>query len=238
MRPSVATGAFQVTFNTERSAFPQFPIKRPGASTLPTGADGSEALSEGVADADSVGAADSDAIGVGVGVAESSLFVPVERTSAAKRTIPITTNTTTRLDVPCFGFADGFDEVVSAERLGVGAVVTFTRSREPDVGTGGTTNLDEEVLLRAEDFLTARFAVFFVVFFAVFFAVDFFTARFAVFFADDFFAALFLATDFFTARFTVFFADDFFAALFFLTATLTPWITRVAYYRRTWMVEV
>jgi hypothetical protein len=238
VRPSVATGAFQVTFNTERSAFPQFPIKRPGASTLPTGADGSEALSEGVADADSVGAADSDAIGVGVGVAESSLFVPVERTSAAKRTIPITTNTTTRLDVPCFGFADGFDEVVSAERLGVGAVVTFTRSREPDVGTGGTTNLDEEVLLRAEDFLTARFAVFFVVFFAVFFAVDFFTARFAVFFADDFFAALFLATDFFTARFTVFFADDFFAALFFLTATLTPWIIRVAYYRRTWMVEV
>jgi hypothetical protein len=122
---------------------------------------------------------------------------------------------------------------MSADRLGVGAVVTFTRSREPAVGTGGTTNLDEEVLLRAEDFLTARLAVFFVVFFVVFFAVDFFTARLAVFFA-----ALFLATDFFTARFAVFFAVDFFAALFFLTATLTPWIIRVAYHRRTWMVEV
>lgn len=223
-----------MTFRTERSALPQFPIKRPGASTFPTGADGSDALSEGVADADSVGAADSEAVGVGVGVAESSLFVPLERTSAAKSTIPITTKTTTRLDVPCFGFADGFDEVASADRLGVGAVVTFTRSREPAVGTGGTTNLDEEVLLRAEDFLTARFAVFFAVdFFAVFFAVDFLTTRLAVFFA-----ALFLATDFFTALFAVFFAVDFFAALFFLTATLTPWIIRVAYHRRTWMVEV
>jgi len=225
-------------FKIERSAFPQFPIKRPGASTLPTGADGTDALSDGVADADSVGAADSDAIGVGVGVADSSLFVPVERTRAAKSTIPITTNKTTRLDVPCFGFADGFDEVAIAGRLGVGAVVTFTRSREPEVGTGGTTNLDVAALLRAEDFLTARFAVFFVVFFAVFFAVDFFTTRFAVFFADDFLAALFLATDFFTTRFAVFFAVDFFAALFFLTATLTPWIIRVAYQRRTWMVEV
>ena len=104
-------------FKIERSALPQFPIKRPGASTLPTGADGTDALSEGVADTDSVGAADSDAIGVGVvvGVAESSLLVPDERTRAAKSTIPITTNTTTRLDVPCFGFADGFDEVVIAD---------------------------------------------------------------------------------------------------------------------------
>jgi hypothetical protein len=136
--------------------------------------------------------------------------------------MPITTSTTTRLDVPCFGFADGLDDGAANERLGVGAVVTLTRSREPDVGTGGTTNLDVEVFLRAEDFFTARFAVFLVVdFLAVFFAVlfltaDFFTARFAVFFV------VFFAADFFTARFVVFLGAAFFAALFFLTATLTP----------------
>jgi hypothetical protein len=115
--------------------------------------------------------------------------------------MPRTTSTTTRLEVPCFGFAEGLDEVEVNERLGVGAVVTFTRSREPDTGTGGTTNLDVDVLLRAEDFFTARFAVFLV--------VDFFTAR-------------FLAEVFFTARFAVFLGAAFFAALFFLTATLTP----------------
>jgi hypothetical protein len=127
--------------------------------------------------------------------------------------MPITTSTTTRLDVPCFGFADGLDDGAANERLGVGAVVTLTRSREPDVGTGGTTNLDVEVFLRAEDFFTARFAVFFAV---LFLTADFFTARFAVFFV------VFFAADFFTARFAVFLGAAFFAALFFLTATLTP----------------
>ena len=135
----------------------------------------------------------------------------------------MTTSTTTRLDVPCFGLDEGFEDVGATERFGVGAVETLTRSREPDTGTGGTTKRDVLELLRADDFFTARFAVFFAVdFFAVFFAAlflatDFFTARFAVFFA-----ALFLATDFFTARFAVFFGAAFFAALFFLTATFTP----------------
>jgi len=203
--PSVAVGAFQVTLRTVRSAFPQFPIKRPGASTPATGAVGSEADSEGVAEADSVGAADSVAVGAGVGAAASSLLFPFESTRAARRTIPITTSTTTRLEVPCFGFDEGFDDAGATERLGVGAVVTLTRSREPDTGTGGTTNRDVVELLRAVDFFTARFAVFF--------AVDFFAV---------FFAALFLATDFFTARFAVFLGAAFFAALFFLTATFTP----------------
>ena len=158
--------------------------------------------------------------------------------------MPRTTSTTTRLEVPCFGVAEGLDDAGANERLGVGAVVTFTRSREPDTGTGGTTKREDVALLRAEDFFTARFALFLVADFLVvdflvadflaelFLAEDFFTARFAVFLVV-FFAELFLAADFFTARFADFLGAAFFAALFFLTATFTPWIIHIAHYRRT-----
>ena len=148
--------------------------------------------------------------------------------------MPRTTSTTTRLEVPCLGFAEGLEDAGVNERLGVGAVDTLTRSREPETGTGGTTKREDVALFRAEDFFTARFAVFLVVdFFAeLFFAADFFTARFAVFLVVDFFAELFFAADFFTARFAVFLGAAFFAALFFLTATFTPWIIHIAHYRR------
>ena len=153
--------------------------------------------------------------------------------------MPRTTSTTTRLEVPCFGVAEGLEDAGANERLGVGAVVTFTRSREPDTGTGGTTKREDVAFLRAEDFFTARFALFLVVDFLVadflaelFLAADFFTARFAVFLVV-FFAELFLAADFFTARFADFLGAAFFAALFFLTATFTPWIIHIAHYRRT-----
>ena len=131
--------------------------------------------------------------------------------------MPRTTSTTTRLEVPCFGVAEGLEDAGANERLGVGAVVTFTRSREPDTGTGGTTKREDVALLRAEDFFTARFALFLV--------ADFLVA--------DFLAELFLAADFFTARFADFLGAAFFAALFFLTATFTPWIIHIAHYRRT-----
>ena len=207
-------------------------MKRPGASTVATGSEDDDSDADGSA----LGDSDSVADIVGAGAAESSLSFPPERTRAARSTIATSTANTTFGEVPCFGLADGFSverAAAAVVRLAAGVVDTFTRSREPDVGTGGTTNFDVEVE-RLADFFTARFAVFLAaLFLTVRLAVDFL----AVDFFATFLAALFLtvrfAADFLTARFAVFlaalfltvrFAVDFFAADFFLTATLTPWI--------------
>jgi hypothetical protein len=238
VRPSVAEGAFHETLSAERSAFPQFPMKREGASTFPTGAEVADSDAEGCA----LGVSDSTAGVVGAGFAASSPSFPPERTNAAKSTIPTSTAKITRGDVPCFGLADGFSverEAETAGRFAAGVVETLTRSREPVVGTGGTTNFVAVEARFADflvaDFLTARFAVVFfaVVFFAAdFLATDFLTARFVTFFVALFFTARF-AVVFFAADFLATdFLATFLAALFFLTATLTPWIA-VCVNRRT-----
>jgi hypothetical protein len=213
---------------TERSAFPQFPIKRPGASTVATGSEDDDSDADGSA----LGDSDSVADIVGAGAAESSLSFPPERTRAARSTIATSTANTTFGEVPCFGLADGFSAERAAAavvRLAAGVVDTFTRSREPDVGTGGTTNFDEEDE-RLADFLTARFAVFLAALFLTvrlavdFLAVDFFVTFLAALFLTVRLAVDFLAALFLTVRFAVDFLATFLAADFFLTATLTPWI--------------
>ena len=189
-------------------------MKRPGASTVATGSEDDDSDADGSA----LGDSDSVADIVGAGAAESSLSFPPERTRAARSTMATSTANTTFGEVPCFGLADGFSverAAAAVVRLAAGVVDTFTRSREPDVGTGGTTNFDVEVE-RLADFFTARFAVFL--------AALFLTVRLAVDFLAVDFLATFLAALFLTVRLAVDFLATFLAADFFLTATLTPWI--------------
>ena len=140
--------------------------------------------------------------------------------------MPTTTAKTTRLDVPCLGFATGFGAIGATgfTAAGAGALITV---RTEVAGTGGTENLVVEDLTAL--FFTARLAG---AFLATFFAVLFFTARLAGAFLATFFAALFFtarlagaflatffAVLFFTARLAGAFLATFFAALFFFTAT-------------------
>jgi len=182
-----------------------------GASTADTA--GADADSLGVADADSLGVADAEIDGAGA--AASSPFEPdFDQTIAARMTIPATTRTTTRLEVPCLGLAVGFGAEFEAGATGVAA-------------TGVAKTLTLGVTERTDAFLTTRFtAAFLATFFfgAAFLATAFLVALFLTTrFAAAFFATLFFAT-FLTVRLAGAFLATFLAGLFFFTATITPWI--------------
>ena len=213
VKPSVAVGAIQRNL-TPSAAFNATNLV--GASTALT------AMPESLGEADSVGVAeslaDADSVGVaeivGVGAASSELLADFDHTIMPSKTIPITTAKTTRLEVPCFGCAAGFDPAGAAGFRATGSTGAIAL-RTVVVGTGGTENLDEEDLL--ELFLVARLAGAFLATFlaalflaTAFFAAVFFTARFAAVFLTTFLAALFLAGAFLAT---------FLAALFFFTAT-------------------
>lgn len=166
-------------------------------------------MASGVAAVSIVASVDGAAEAVGAGAAES-VFVEELRatTTIAKITMAAMTAATMRLEEPLFAGAL-FTGAGVALLAGV-VEITVAALRAPEVGTGGTTKLED-----------ARFATFF--------AVPFLTTAFlATFFADVFLAGAFLATFFFAGVFlATFFAAAFFAGAFlavffaadFLTAT-------------------
>jgi hypothetical protein len=170
-------------------------------------------------DADSVavasGAGEADSVAAGVSVDVDVLLDCCDATMPTRIATPRSTATRTLLDEPWRGAADGLAGAAAGFAGATGVVETFTRSREPVVGTGGITTEEAEDL-RAGAFFATFFAV---AFLTVAFFATFLTAAFlgAAFFAT-FLAVVFFATDFFATFFAaVFLAVDFFATDFFAT---------------------